>query len=98
MVGGVDVVVSPFVVLIAVVVVVVVGVVSAVGDGNHSLINLLIKGVHHTGGAEASCMECMRFVASERTEAPPPSKLVLLVLHGSQIGYRRSVYPLSCFD
>jgi len=26
------------------------------------------------------------------------SPLVLLVLHGSQIGYRRSVYPLSCFD
>jgi hypothetical protein len=53
-------VVSLFVVLIGVVVVVVVGVVSAVGDGNHSLINLLIKGLHYRGGAEASCMERMR--------------------------------------
>jgi len=53
-------VVSLFVVLIGVVVVVVVGEASAVGDGNHSLINLLIKGVHHRGGAEASCMERMR--------------------------------------
>jgi len=76
-VGAVDVLslLSPFVVLIGVVVVAVVGVVSAVsavGDGNTSLINLLIKGVHHRSGAEASCMECMRYVASKRTEAPPP--------------------------
>jgi hypothetical protein len=37
-----------------------------VGDGNHSLIDLLIEEFHLTGGAETRCMERIE------EEAPPP--------------------------
>ena len=57
-VSAVDVVVlyllSPFFVLKVVVVVV-----SVVGDGNHSRIDLLINGFYHKGSAESPCMERM---------------------------------------